>query len=100
MIPVIFVQERVRTASGRGAVAEKQALIDAGKESAAVGGFSGAIGAYGGFFIPRSFGSSIELTGSVEAALYCFVAFSVTFLGITWRTEQSRVGKEVVSSCK
>src|SRR3546814_10584612 len=49
MIPVIFLQERVRAASGRGAVAEKQALIDAGKESAAVLGFSGAIGAYGGF---------------------------------------------------
>src|SRR3546814_10563608 len=83
MIPVIFLQERVRAASGRGAVAEKQALIDAGKESAAVLGFSGAIGAYGGVFITRSFGSSIELTGSVEAALYCFVAFYVTCLDMT-----------------
>jgi len=84
MIPVIFLHERTAAAQGRGAAAQKQALIDAGKESAAVLGFSGAIGAYGGFFIPRSFGTSIELTGGVAAALYCFIAFYVTCLGITW----------------
>ena len=27
-------------------------------------GFSAAIGAYGGFFIPKSYGTSITLTGS------------------------------------
>src|SRR3546814_1679281 len=42
MIPVIFLNERTRAARGRGAAAEKQALVDAGKESAAVLGFSGA----------------------------------------------------------
>ncbi|OZI16674.1 NarK family nitrate/nitrite MFS transporter [Bordetella genomosp. 7] len=84
MIPVIFLHERTAAAQGRGAAAQKQALIDAGKESAAVLGFSGAIGAYGGFFIPRSFGTSIELTGGVAGALYCFMAFYVTCVGITW----------------
>ncbi|OZI15923.1 nitrate/nitrite transporter [Bordetella genomosp. 7] len=84
MIPVIFLHERTAAAQGRGAAAQKQALIDAGKESAAVLGFSGAIGAYGGFFIPRSFGTSIELTGGVAGALYCFIAFYVTCLGVTW----------------
>src|SRR5690606_9474078 len=60
MIPVIFLTERQRKAAGKGAKAERQAVVDASKESAAVLGFSGAIGAYGGFFVPRSFGTSIE----------------------------------------
>ena len=54
------------------------------RKSAAVLGFSGAIGAYGGFFIPRSFGTSLELTGGAQAALYCFIAFYATCVLITW----------------
>ena len=41
-------------------------------------GFSGAIGAYGGFFIPKSYGTSIALTGGPEAALYVFIVFYLT----------------------
>ncbi|MBV1777459.1 NarK family nitrate/nitrite MFS transporter [Burkholderiaceae bacterium DAT-1] len=84
MIPVIFLTERQRDAAGKGAAAEKQALTDASKESAAALGFSGAIGAYGGFFIPMSFGASISATGAVDAALQCFIAFYVSCLLITW----------------
>jgi NNP family nitrate/nitrite transporter-like MFS transporter len=84
MIPVIFMTERQCAAAGKGPAAEKQATLDANKESAAVLGFSGAIGAYGGFFIPKSFGTSIELTGGVDAALYCFIAFYVSCIAITW----------------
>jgi NNP family nitrate/nitrite transporter-like MFS transporter len=84
MIPVIFLRERTQAAKGKDAAAQKQALADAAKESAAVLGFSGAIGAYGGFFIPRSFGTSLEMTGSVQAALYCFIGFYATCLVITW----------------
>lgn len=84
MIPVIFMTERQREAAGKGEAAQKQALLDAGKEAAAVLGFSGAIGAYGGFFIPKSFGTSIEATGSPEAALVCFIAFYISCLAITW----------------
>ena len=51
MIPVIFLRERTQAAKGKDAAAQKQAQADAAKESAAVLGFSGAIGAYGGFFI-------------------------------------------------
>ena len=47
-------------------------------------GFSSAIGAYGGFFIPKSFGSSLALTGSAEAALYGFIAFYLSCIAITW----------------
>ena len=84
MIPVIFMTERQRAAAGQGEAAQEQAIKDANKEAAAVLGFSGAIGAYGGFFIPKSFGTSIELTGSATAALIGFVAFYVSCIVVTW----------------
>ncbi|AYD65024.1 NarK family nitrate/nitrite MFS transporter [Achromobacter sp. B7] len=84
MIPVIFLRERTQAAAGKGPDAHKRALGEAAKESAAVLGFSGAIGAYGGFFIPRSFGTSLEMTGSVQAALFCFIGFYATCMVITW----------------
>lgn len=84
MIPVIFLTERQRAAAGQGAAAEKQAQVDGSKEAAAVLGFTGAIGAYGGFFIPKSFGTSLELTGSVDGALFCFIAFYLSCLAVTW----------------
>ncbi len=59
-------------------------MRDANKEAAAVLGFSSAIGAYGGFFIPKSYGTSIAMTGGTEAALYCFIVFYVTCIAITW----------------
>ena len=35
-------------------------------------------------FIPKAFGSSINLTGSPESALYGFLAFYVTCIVVTW----------------
>ncbi len=84
MIPVIFLRERTQAAHGKGPAAQKQAMSEAAKESAAVLGFSGAIGAYGGFFIPRSFGTSLEMTGSVQTALFFFIGFYATCMLITW----------------
>jgi len=84
MIPVIFLTERQRAAEGKGREAAEQAVKDANKEAAAVLGFSGAIGAYGGFFIPKSYGTSISMTGGPEAALYLFIAFYLTCIAITW----------------
>ena len=54
------------------------------KESAAIIGFTSAIAAFGAFFIPKSFGSSIAATGGAELALYGFLAFYVSCIGITW----------------
>ncbi|HWA14624.1 MAG TPA: NarK family nitrate/nitrite MFS transporter [Burkholderiales bacterium] len=84
MIPVIFTTERLREAAGRGAAAQEQALKDGNKEAAAVLGFSGAVGAYGGFFIPKSYGTSIAVTGGPEGALYVFIAFYLSCIAITW----------------
>ena len=84
MIPVIFLTERQRDAAGRGPEALEQAVRDAAKEAAAVLGFSSAFAAYGAFFIPKGFGSSIKLTGGPEAALYGFVVFYISCIILTW----------------
>jgi NNP family nitrate/nitrite transporter-like MFS transporter len=70
----------------RWAGAEPANVVEArcNKESAAVLGFCGAIGAYGGFFVPKSYGVSIAATGGVTSALLCFVGFYVTCLLINW----------------
>ncbi len=84
MIPVIFMTERMKAAEGKGAADKEQAVKDANKEAAAVLGFTSAIGAYGGFFIPKSYGSSIAMTGGPEAALYLFIYFYFTCIVMTW----------------
>ncbi len=84
MIPVIFLTERQREAQGKGTVAMEQATRDGNKEAAAVLGFSAAIGAYGGFFIPKSYGTSISMFGGPEQALYAFIVFYVTCVITTW----------------
>jgi NNP family nitrate/nitrite transporter-like MFS transporter len=53
-------------------------------ESAAIIGFTSAIAAYGAFFIPKSYGSSIALTGGVQAALWGFLIFYASCIVATW----------------
>jgi len=84
MIPIIFLTERLREVAGKDEAARTQAQRDANKEAAAVLGFSSAIGAYGGFFIPKSYGTSIAATGGPEAALYVFIVFYITCIAVTW----------------
>ena len=84
MIPVIFMNERQREAAGKGREAGEQAVRDANKEAAAVLGFSSAIGAYGGFFIPMSYGISISTFGGPAYALYMFIVFYITCIATTW----------------
>ncbi|MNV98267.1 Nitrate/nitrite transporter NarK [compost metagenome] len=84
MIPVIFRTLHERASATAKPAEREQALREAGKESAAVLGFSSAVGAFGGFFIPKSFGSSIALTGGPEAALYGFIAYYVSCILVTW----------------
>lgn len=83
MIPLIFLAERQRAAATTPA-AQAQAQREGSREGAAVLGFASAIAAYGGFFIPKSYGSSIALTGGPEAALVAFVVFYLTCIAITW----------------
>lgn len=84
MIPVIFRSVHERLSEGADTAGKAAAQRQAGIESAAVVGFSSAIGAYGGFFIPKSYGSSIAITGGPGAAYYGFIVFYVSCLAITW----------------
>jgi NNP family nitrate/nitrite transporter-like MFS transporter len=84
MIPVIFMAHH-RCEDAECTLEERaQAFKEAGKESAAVLGFSSAVAAYGAFFIPKSFGTSITATGGPEAALYGFLVFYLSCIVITW----------------
>lgn len=84
MIPVIFRAYHLQQAEGRGEEAQATALVTARRETAAVIGVVAAIGALGGYFIPRTFGAAIKATGSASVAVNYFIAFYVTCVGVTW----------------
>jgi NNP family nitrate/nitrite transporter-like MFS transporter len=84
MIPVIFRALHLESARGSGPEAERQALAVARRETAAVVGFVAALGALGGYFIPRGFGASIRATGTVGVAMTCFVGFYLSCGVATW----------------
>ncbi len=84
MIPSIFREEKLREAAGTGEEGRLAAIKAAATESAAVIGFTSAIGACGGYLIPRSFGASIAATGGPYVALEAFLLFYVTCIALTW----------------
>jgi NNP family nitrate/nitrite transporter-like MFS transporter len=85
MIPSIFREENLQKAKGQDDSVRALALKAAGIEGAAALGFVSAIGACGGYLIPRSFGASIAATGSPHLALVGFLAFYVICIAMTWR---------------
>jgi len=89
MIPAIMRKEVARLEPGLSA-ADRVRQSD--KEAAAIIGFTSAIAAYGAFFIPKSFGSSITMTGGPEAALYGFLAFYLSCIALTWFVYTRRGG--------
>ncbi|WP_395141736.1 NarK family nitrate/nitrite MFS transporter [Schlegelella aquatica] len=84
MIPVIFLNSKLREVPATDAAARAQATREGNTEAAAALGFAGALGAYGGFFIPKSYGTSIAATGGPQAALLLFLAFYVLCIALTW----------------
>ena len=83
MIPSIFREEKLRGA-GTDLAARAAAVKAAGLESATALGFIGAIGACGGYLIPRGFGASIAATGGPHLALGIYLAFYATCIAMTW----------------
>jgi MFS transporter, NNP family, nitrate/nitrite transporter len=81
MIPAIMRKEMERLMP-KADVAERTRQAE--KESAAITGFTSAIAAYGAFFIPRAYGTSIAATGGAQAALWGFFGFYVTCVFATW----------------
>jgi NNP family nitrate/nitrite transporter-like MFS transporter len=59
-------------------------LKQAERESAAIIAFTSAIAAYGAFFIPKAYGTSIAMTGGPAAALWVFGVFYALCLVVTW----------------
>ena len=89
MIPVIMRLEVGRLMPSLSTV-ESQRQSE--KESAAIIGFTSAIAAYGAFFIPKSYGTSIAMTGEPLVALWGFLIFYVTCALLTWRVYTCRNG--------
>lgn len=81
MVPSIMRHEVDRTSAG---LSDEMRRQQAERESAAVIGFTSAIAAYGAFYIPKAYGSSIELTGTANAALWGFLVFYVSCAALTW----------------
>ena len=81
MIPAIMRKEMGRLMPGT-PVAEQTRHAE--QESAAIIGFTSAMAAYGAFFIPKAYGSSIAATGGPELALWGFLGFYVTCVAVTW----------------
>lgn len=89
MIPVIMRKEVDRLMPK---LNPAERIRQAEKESAAIIGFTSAVAAYGAFFIPKSYGTSISLTGGPEMALWGFMAFYVTCALLTWWVYTRRSG--------
>jgi NNP family nitrate/nitrite transporter-like MFS transporter len=81
MIPAIMRQEMPRLEPAKSAA---ERVRQAEMESAAIIGFSSAIAAYGAFFIPKAYGTSISMSGGPEYALWGFLIFYVICIAVTW----------------
>jgi NNP family nitrate/nitrite transporter-like MFS transporter len=84
MIPSIFREQKLRDMQGSGDAARGLAVKAASIESGAALGFIGAVGACGGYLIPRGFGATIAATGAPHLALEVYLAFYATCLALTW----------------
>ena len=76
MIPAIFRRD---VPAGDG-----EALRYAKRITAACIGIAAGIGAYGGFLINRGFATSTTAFGSLQPALWTFVAFYLVCIAVTW----------------
>ena len=81
MIPTIMDKEVARLMPD---LDEDGHRLQSGRESAAIIAFTSAVAAYGAFFIPKAYGTSIAITGGPETALAVFMAFYGLCLCITW----------------
>ncbi|GAB4349153.1 MAG: hypothetical protein Kow0026_04310 [Oricola sp.] len=63
---------------------EAARVKQAERESAAIIAFTSAIAAYGAFFIPKAYGTSISMTGGPELALWGFLVFYVVCTVLTF----------------
>ena len=77
MIPAVFRQTTLDLGG-------RPDLVRARREAAACIGIASAVGAYGGFLVPRGFAMSSSHYGSLIPALYSFCGFYVICLALTY----------------
>ncbi|GMA24026.1 hypothetical protein GCM10025864_17850 [Luteimicrobium album] len=89
MIPAIFRADAEASVPDDGAAPARPALFD-GARKAAAGciGIAGAIGAFGGFLIPRGFAASTNHAGSLVPALWAFIGVYLVMGVVTWAVYQ------------
>lgn len=93
MIAVIFRQITLYNVKLRGG-SDERAQREAVTDTAAALGFISAIGAVGGFFIPKAFGTSLALTGSPVGAMKIFLLFYIACVLLTWLVYGRRKSKQ------
>jgi NNP family nitrate/nitrite transporter-like MFS transporter len=76
MIPAIF-----RVGVDRD---DEAGLVRARREAAAAIGIISAVGAFGGFLVPRTYGWSSAAYGSIVPALWASIGLYVLMLAVTW----------------
>ncbi len=82
MIPVIMGKRSAAPDAASGRHERKPADRDGIRRRSSA--FTSAIAAYGAFFIPKAYGTSIAMTGQPVGALWVFLVFYVICLVITW----------------
>lgn len=82
-IPIIF--SKIHAYRVEAGLAEKEeAEKAAAKEGATVVGFSAAMAAYGGFFIPQSYGIALQMSGSISPAFIGFIIFYASCIALNY----------------
>ncbi|MBX7198227.1 MAG: MFS transporter [Rhodospirillaceae bacterium] len=81
MIPGVFSRAVAAQMAATGKGLDRRAIA---RETTPAIGVIAAVAAYGGFVIPKSYGTSIALTGSANAALYAFIAYYAACMAVTW----------------
>ena len=89
MVFALSLTERLQRAE-RLPSAQTLAASEAAADAGAALGFASAIGAYGAFFIPKSLGTALALTGSPAVALLLFIVFYVSCIALTWSAYSRR----------
>ncbi|WP_336724506.1 MFS transporter [Cellulosimicrobium cellulans] len=89
MIPAVFQASAVPGGALDGPTAVDAATLDeararARKAAAGCIGIAGAIGAFGGFLIPRGFAASTSLAGSLVPALWVFIGMYAVMAVVAW----------------
>ncbi|MFE4463784.1 MFS transporter [Oerskovia sp. NPDC056781] len=90
MIPAVFAASGEATAKGLSDDERAAHRLRVRKAAAGCIGIAGAVGAFGGFLIPRGFAVSNDLAGSLVPALWIFIGVYAVMAVVTWAVYRRR----------